>query len=154
MAKKEETKAAAQQTAVVNEDNVMDQIKSGNLMQDKNVQEALSQIEKETDEKKVREAKDMIMVAKYRNAKKLIELRSRRAEERVTKEFLTKSKEVLDKVLAGKMTPMEYKAENKLNAKDEREAKRKIDEELAKNMAELRASYTGRWQYQSEWDWD
>lgn len=149
----EKTKNNKTQEVVVNEENVVEQVKAGNLLKDKNVSAALDEIEKEQDEARKREAKDAIMCAKYINTKELINLRARRAEEKITKAALAKSKDLLDQLLGGKITPSEYKNLRKDAAKEKADVMSKADDELAKNMNELRRSYTGQWQYHCEWDY-
>lgn len=149
----EKTKNNKTQEVVVNEENVVEQVKAGNLLKDKNVSAALDEIEKEQDEARKREAKDAIMCAKYINTKELINLRARRAEEKITKAALAKSKDLLDQLLGGKITPSEYKNLRKDATKEKSDAMSKADEELVKNMNELRRSYTGQWKYRCEWDY-
>ena len=91
------------------EENVLDVIKKGNLLQEKNVADAIAEIEKETNDKKKEDAKSMILQSQYNNLKALLLLRSRRREAKATNEYLTKTKELLDSALAGKITPAEYK---------------------------------------------
>lgn len=152
MAKEKETKKVAEKTAevTVNEDNVMDQVRNGNLMKQSNVEEALKMIEKEKDEKQQREARNMIMNSQYTNLRELIELRARRREARISKESLEKSKAALDEVLAGKKTPTEYRADKQKFIEEKKKAMRESDETLSKEIRELRSSYAGQFQ----WDWD
>ena len=51
----EKTKNNKTQEVVVNEENVVEQVKAGNLLKDKNVSAALDEIEKEQDEARKRE---------------------------------------------------------------------------------------------------
>ena len=81
-----ETKKAAGNEVAVTEENVLDQIKNGNLMKEANVKAAIDEIEKQKDEKQKNEAMNMICTAKYSNSKALLELRARRREEKNTKE--------------------------------------------------------------------
>jgi hypothetical protein len=138
---------------VINEENVKDMIKNGNLLKDANVQTALENIKKKEDEHQVQEATNMIMCAKYVNTKELLQLRARRREEKITKEALTKSKELLDEVLSGKLTPTEYKKKKSEIAKEKSDAMRASDNELKDDINELRNSYTGNYRYMAEWDY-
>jgi hypothetical protein len=147
-AKKEKTS-----TVELNEENVKDQVKAGNLLKDTNVQTALENIKKKEDERQVREATNMIMCAKYVNTKELLQLRARRREEKATKEALTKSKELLDKALAGEITPTEYKTEKDKLSEEKRKAIQESNKELDSDMRELRNSYTGEYRYMAEWDY-
>lgn len=152
MAKEAKNEKATEKVAV-SEENIKDVIKNGNLLKDKNVQTALENIKKNEDERQVREATSMIMCAKYVNAKELLQLRARRREEKITKEALVKSKELLDKVLEGKLTPNEYKDEKRKLREEKSKAMSESDKELSQDMSELRNSYTGEYRYQAEWDY-
>lgn len=142
-----ETKKAASNEVAVTEENVLDQIKNGNLMKETNVKAAIDEIEKQKDEKQKNEAINMICTAKYNNSKALLELRARRREEKNTKEYLTKTKELLDSVLAGKITPTEQKKQRDDLREEFRKKNRESDNQLTEEMQELRNSFEGRWQY-------
>ena len=142
-----ETKKATGNEVAVTEENVLDQIKNGNLMKEANVKAAIDEIEKQKDEKQKNEAMNMICAAKYNNSKALLELRTRRREEKNTKEYLTKTKELLDDVLAGKITPTEYKKKRDDLREEFRKKNRESDSQLTEEMQELRNSFEGRWQY-------
>jgi hypothetical protein len=141
-----ETKKAATEVATT-EDNVMEQIKSGNMLKESNVQAAIAEIEKQKDEKQKKDAMDMICVAKYNNIKALLELRARRREEKATKAYLSETKKVLDDALAGKITPTDYKKKRselkETCRKEQRDSNRILDEELT----ELQNSFEGRYSY-------
>lgn len=141
-----ETKKAATEVAIT-EDNVIEQIKSGNMLKESNVQAAIVEIEKQKDEKQKKDAMDMICVAKYNNIKALLELRARRREEKATKAYLSETKKVLDDALAGKITPTDYKKKRselkETCRKEQRESNRILDEELT----ELQNSFEGRYSY-------
>lgn len=142
-----ETKKAAGNEVAVTEENVLDQIKNGNLMKETNVKAAIDEIEKQKDEKQKNEAMNMICAAKYSNSRALLELRARRREEKNTKEYLTKTKELLDGVLAGKITPTEYRKKRDDLRGEFRKKNRESDNQLTEEMQELRNSFEGRWQY-------
>lgn len=148
MAKEKETKEKKEQQ--LNEDSVMEVIRNGNLMKEKNVEAALKKIEEEKDEKQQREAKRMIMNSQYTNLRELIELRARRREARITKESLEKSKAALDEVLAGKKTPTEYREAKRKFVEEKNKAIGESNETLNKELRELRNSYAGEF----SWDWD
>jgi Asp-tRNA(Asn)/Glu-tRNA(Gln) amidotransferase A subunit family amidase len=147
-----ETKKTAAVVAPT-EENIKEVVKNGNLLKDENVQTALENIKKKEDERQVREATNMIMCAKYVNAKELFQLRARRREEKATKEALSKSKELLDKALAGQITPTEYKKEKEKLSEEKRKAIQESNKELDADMSELRNSYTGEYRYMAEWDY-
>lgn len=148
--KEKETKATSVELTV---DNVMDEVKKENTIKDPNVQAALDKIQKDIDERQQLEVRNMIMCSKYINTKKLIQLRARRREEKITKESLVKSKEILDKVLAGEITTTQYKDEWQKAKEEEAKAMREADKELSKELNELRNSYTGEYRYRAEWDY-
>lgn len=133
-----------------NDENVMTNIRERNLLKEDNIAKALEEIENDNDEKQQREAKAAILCATYQNNKSLIKLRSRRREEKTTKNLLVESKELLDGLIAKKFTIKEY---NEKRA----ELKRKFQEENAKNdniysneLDELRANFGNSFR----WDWD
>lgn len=142
-----ETKKPASEIVVVTEDNVMEQIKNGNLLKEANVKAAIEEIEKQKDDKQKKEAINMICTAKYSNSKALLELRARRREEKNNKEFLTATKNILDEVLGGKITPTDYKKKREGLREEFRKKNRESDNQLCKEMQELRESFEGRWQY-------
>lgn len=142
-----ETKKPASEVAVATEENVMEQIKNGNLLKESNVKAAIEEIEKQKDAKQKKEAMDMICTAKYQNSKALLELRARRREEKNNKEFLTATKELLDEVLGGKITPTDYKKKRDDLREEFRKKNRESDSQLSEEMQELRESFEGRWQY-------
>lgn len=142
-----ETKKSAGTAVAVTEDNVMEQIKNGNILAEANVKAAIEEIQKQKDEKQKKEAMDMICRAKYLNNKALLELRARRREEKNNKEYLTETKNILDEVLGGKITPTEYKKKCDDLREEFRKKNRESDNKLSEEMKELRESFEGRWQY-------
>lgn len=142
-----ETKKPANTAVAVTEDNVMEQIKNGNILAEANVKAAIEEIQKQKDEKQKKEAMDMICRAKYLNNKALLELRARRREEKNNKEYLTETKNILDEVLGGKITPIEYKKKCEDLREEFRKKNRESDKQLSEEMQELRESFEGRWQY-------
>jgi len=151
---KQNNKPAEGKTTVpaLTADNVMDEVKNGNLIKDSNVERALEEIKKKEDERQVQECTNMIMCAKYVTAKELIGLRARRREANITKDTLKKSDDVLEEVLAGKITPTEYKKKKGEILKEKEKAFRESSDEYDENMRELRNSYTGEYRYMAEWD--
>lgn len=142
-----ETKKPASAAVAVTEENVMEQIKNGNILAEANVKAAIEEIQKQKDEKQKKEAMDMICRAKYLNNKALLELRARRREEKNNKEYLTATKNILDEVLGGKITPTEYKKKCDDIREEFRKKNRESDSQLSEEMQELRESFEGRWQY-------
>ena len=81
-------------TAVaVTEDNVMEQIKNGNILAEANVKATIEEIQKQKDEKQKKEAMDMICRAKYRTTRLFLRLRARRREEKNNKEYPHRNEE-------------------------------------------------------------
>lgn len=133
-----------------NETDVVEEIKSQNLMRAENVTKALEKIQKDKDEQQQRELIDAIQQTEYTNKKKRLDLRKRRAEEKITKESLTKSKQILDDLCAGKLTKVEAEEATKTAKNEEYEAFKAINKEFDKHYRELRTLYPGYWRY----DWD
>lgn len=134
----------------LNEENVIDSIKKGNILQEEHVKAAMAEIQKGKDEKKKNEAIELICRADYRNKKELLHLRARRREERITKEILTKTATLKDEVLAGKYTLLEFEA---LVSKLTDEKNKRFDESddvYQKELSELKNSYEARYVYY--WD--
>lgn len=142
-----EIKKPASTAVAVTEDNVMEQIKNGNILAEANVKAAIEEIQKQKDEKQKKEAMNMICRAKYLNNKALLELRARRREEKNNKEYLTETKNILDEVLGSKITPIEYKKKCEDLREEFRKKNRESDKQLSEEMQELRESFEGRWQY-------
>ena len=138
MANKENKKTEVKNT-VVDETNVLDTIKNGNKMP-----EGLA------DEVKKEIAKEKIMKAGYWNKKELLQLRQRRREEKATKEALTRSKEQLDKLASGEITPTEYEDLLKKSQQEKTKAIQDSNEEYRKELRELQNSLEGDY----VWDWD
>lgn len=152
MADKTKKAEEAKNLPEMTEENVMENIKNGNLLKDANVQKALEDIKKREDEQQVRESTNMIMCAKYINAKEFINLRARRREDRITKDTLKKCTDLLNEVLGGKVTPTEYKEKKSEILKEKEKKFRESTDEYDKDMRELRNSLTGEYRYMAEWD--
>ena len=152
MAKETKKPDVAKALPEMTEENVMENIKAGNLLKDENVQKALEEIKKREDEQQVRESTNMIMCAKYINTKELIDLRARRREDRITKDTLKKCTDLLNEVLAGKVTPTEYKDKKSEIYREKEKKFRESTEEHDKDIRELRNSLTGEYRYMAEWD--
>ena len=151
MSKEKNSKPAAQ-AAEATEENILEQIKSGNKMTESVLSEAEAEIEKEKDEKKKQILKRCILKADYVNKRELLEIRKRRAEEKATKESLAASKEALDELKSGKITPSEY--EDKLTefSKNKKKAFDKDEEEHGRAVSELQSGFSGYYHY--DWEWE
>ena len=153
MAKNEKkVEEAKTNVPALSEDNVMDRIKDQNRLSDENVKAALEKIKKEKDDRKVKETTNMIMCAEYNTEKELINLRARRRESNITKETLKKNDDLLADVLAGKITPSEYRDKKREVAKEKDKKFSESRDQYDTEMRELRNSYTGEFCYMAEWD--
>lgn len=146
--KKEQS--GAQVATPATEENVMDDIKKMNTQTEETVAAALAEIEKETDEKKKNDAKRAIKKHQYKNRRALIELRKRRAEDKVTKTYLAATKETLDQYLTGKLTATEADEKDRKDEREKSDGFRKVEEQFNKDVKEIRDAYPGYWSY--EWD--
>lgn len=149
---KENKKPAAQAAENASEENILDVIKTGNKMTESVLTEAQAEIEKEKDDKKKRTLKNAILKADYTNKRELLELRKRRGEENATKESLAKSKELLDQLKTGKITPNEYEDALMEESKNKKKAFDKVEEEYSKACQELRDGFSGYYAY--DWEWE
>ena len=140
MAKEKETK----KTEVLSEDNVMEDVRKGNLIGKADVDAALAQINKETEEKKKNEAKECIVFATFATRSSVRTLRDFRRKEKVIREKVSRIDNLQKQILGGEITPAEYY--DKL-IEAEREIDKMMDEaekESAKEREELDASYEGQ----------
>lgn len=96
--KKNEQKTA--QVATLTSENVMEHIRSGNLMTEAITKQVQDEIQKEKDERKAEELKKRILRSQYRRMVKLLQVRKRRAESNLTLETLKKA-ELLQDALSG-----------------------------------------------------
>lgn len=149
MANKENKKTEVKNT-VVDETNVLDTIKNGNKMPEGLADEVKKEIAEEEKKKKKSILKEKIMKAGYWNKKELLQLRQRRREEKATKEALTRSKEQLDKLASGEITPTEYEDLLKKSQQEKTKAIQDSNEEYCKELRELQNSLEGDY----VWDWD
>ena len=150
MAKEKDVKKVAGTTEVT-VDNVMEDIRKDNVQNDETVKKAFEELDKEQDEKKKNEAKAAIMKFKYKNRRALIAIRKERADEKIRKTYLTSTKEILDKFLAGEITMVEAnKMEEEIESKL-REGFKKNNEQYRTDCDELRHAFSGYY-YSYEWD--
>jgi hypothetical protein len=154
------------------EKGVVAEIISDKLIDDKAVQAALAEIDKEKDERKKKAAKKALCIATYFNRKTRLQLLQRRAEDEITKEKLDASKKLLERLIGfeteikdGILVPTDKKipAEERLTSTQLEDETRKLNSEtdkkfrdaeqdFTKAVRELRDSYEGeyRW-YLNEW---
>lgn len=114
--KKEEKKGQETQQS-----SVESSIKTGNQITDKAIAAALAEINEEKDDRKKKEAKKQLCIATYVNRKTLLQLQQRRREDDITKEKLSTSKSLLERLLGveceikdGECIPTKKKIDAKL----------------------------------------
>lgn len=145
-----ETKTTKSAATVINEDNVLDNLKNANKMPEGLADEVQKEIEEEEKKKKKSILKTAILKAGYWNMKEYLQLRQRRREEKITKEALARSKDSLDKLKAGEITPNEYEELLKTSQKTKSDAVTESNREFRKELSELQNSLSGDY----VWDWD
>jgi hypothetical protein len=143
------------------------EFKTNNLVNEPSlVEAAMADMKKDKDEKKKREIKDAIGMATFVNSTTRAELRARRREDDITKEKLTATKTLLERLIGFEteikdgclvptknkckeppLTPVEYKEEKKKLSEEISKKISESDKQLQKDRAEIRASYEGRYQY-------
>ena len=139
-------------------DNVVDNIRKDNTIQQKNTDIAIEKIAKLEDEKQQKESMEAILRARYNLKKTLLQLRARRGEEKATKEALVRNSDLLNRLIgrdeSGKeipanqvITPNEYAKLLDESAAKTKEDIKKVNEELEKYMRELRDSFEGQYCY-------
>lgn len=168
MAEKKDAK-----TAEVKEESTKDAIRTGNEITDKAIEDALTEINKEKDDKKKREAKRQLCIATYVNRKTLLQLQQRRREDKLTKEKLEASKSLLERLLGVeceikdgeciptkkkidaklRLTPTEHETETKKMEEEFSKKRAESDKEFDTAMRELRNSYEGEYRHYVECYW-
>lgn len=139
-----------EKNATLSEENVVDVIKKGNLIDEEVIKIGDEKDTKEELDRKVSEYRKAKNKAKYRNYKALLELRARRREEKITKEELAESKTNFDDLCAGKITPSEYEEKLRASAKKRVKAMEESNDQLSKELKELRSQFPGYWC----WEWE
>lgn len=166
--KKEEKKGQETQQS-----SVESSIKTGNQITDKAIAAALEEINKEKDDRKKREAKRQLCVATYTNRKTLLQLQQRRREDDITKEKLSTSKSLLERLLGVEceikdgeciptkkkidakllLTPTEHETETKKMEEEFRKKVMESNKQFDDAMRELRNSYEGEYRHYIESYW-
>lgn len=141
------------------EKDVMEIIRSGNMGEKATIEEVEKRIKDENNERLIAQMKSKVNEARYINLKARLMLHQRRAEEAATKQYLTATKEALDKLTGvdkdGKyvnptLTIAEYEDERTAITKKKREAFAEAEKIFRKELNELRNQYPGYYCY--EWD--
>lgn len=159
--KKEETKKV--NVTTVDEDNVMEQIRKGNLMPTTLHEKVKAEMEEEEEKKKIQLLKNAIGKATLEQRRTLLQLRARRREDKITKEKLTRASELLDKLtgICSKpgdnfnkpldekelITPTQYKTELEKLGKDISDKISESNKTLNVELNELYNSEVGRYRY-------
>lgn len=152
MAKNEKNAAKAATKAEVTVENIEEQIKSDNKMEDSIVAQAEADLQKEKDDKKKNEMKEALVMAEFINKREVLQLKRRRDEEKVTKETLNATKENLDKLKAGELTPRQYDAALMEVSKKRRDEFNKIDEKYRNLIVELKNNFPNY--YSVDWEYE
>lgn len=133
-------------------ESIEEQIKSANKMEETIVELAEKEIKEEQDEKKKSDLKRAILQATYINSRELLELKKRRAEEKVTKKCLEGTLEALNELKSGKLTPLEYDKKIKDLVKDKRNDFEDIDNKHIELVKELRDNFPNY--YSMDWEYN
>lgn len=152
MAKNEKNAAKAATKAEVTVENIEEQIHSDNKMEDSIVAQAEADLQKEKDEKKKQELKEALVMAEYINKRDVLKIKKPRDEEKVIKEALNASKENLDKLRSGEITPRQYDAAMLEVSKKRRDEFNKIDEKYRKLVIELKNNFPSY--YSPDWEYE
>lgn len=121
-------------------------------MEETIVELAEKEIKAEQDEKKKSDLKHAILQATYINSRELLELKKRRAEEKVTKKCLEGTLEALNELKSGKLTPLEYDKKIKDLVKDKRNDFEDIDNKHIELVKELRDNFPNY--YSVDWEYN
>ena len=148
MAEKKEAQKKEQVEVTV--ENIEDILKQGGLMNDDSFDKAEAEIKDDNEKRKIREAKEIILEAKYTELKEVLQLRQRRAEDKATKACLEAVKAAQKDLREKKITSVQYREKKKEAAKVKREAYADAAKEYDAKYAELRNQFPGYWSY--EWD--
>lgn len=147
---KDEKKKKGGEEIVSTEENVMETIRKGNLIDEEVIKLGDEKDDEEKKNRLVREYREAKNKAKYQNFKALLQLRARRREEKATKEWLDDTKTLFDDLCAGKITPREYEEKRAEAAKKRDKAMNESKTQLNKEIQELKDQFPGYWR----WDWE
>jgi NCAIR mutase (PurE)-related protein len=165
MAKNEKNAAKAATKTEVTVENIEEQIMSENKMEDEIVKAAEEEIQKEKDEKKKIEYKRARAMCTYINNREYLGIRKQRKEEAAIKIALTATKEVLEKLKKGEITPREMDKELGKIAEEKNKSFTEIDNRHRELIKELKNNFPGyysvEWEYERwsnggsryKWDW-
>lgn len=134
----------------VTEENIVDQIKNANKFSQEIVEMSNKNDDEEAKKRQARELSQIKAKATYINLKSVLRTRRDRAAEKATSAMRTKSKELLDKVIAGELTGNDYDEEIRKALKESIDAVKKANNEYDTMCSELRNQFPSAWSY----DWD
>lgn len=155
------TKVEQPATTVATNDNIMEEIRNKNIGEASMVKIAQQQIKDEQDKRLIEDKKRKISEAMYINAKARLMLRARRREEAATKDYLTKTKELLDEltgtvnekgetVKEPTLTIFQYEEKRREITKEKDKAFAESDRQFREELKELRYQFPSYYCY--EWD--
>lgn len=145
-----EAKNAPKEQVEVTVENIDEILQKGGLMNDDSFDKAEAEIKDDEDKRKIREAKEIILEARYTELKEVLQLRQRRAEDKATKACLEAVKSAQKELREKKITSTQYREKKREAAKVKREAYAEASKEYDKKYSELRDQFPGYWSY--EWD--
>lgn len=155
------TKVEQPATTVATNDNIMEEIRNKNIGEASMVKVAQQQLKDEQDKRLIEDKKRKISEAMYINAKARLMLRARRREEAATKDYLTKTKELLDEltgtvdekgetVKEPTLTIFQYEDKRREITKEKDKAFAESDRQFREELKELRYQFPNYYSY--EWD--
>lgn len=155
------TKVEQTATTVATNDNIMEEIRNKNIGEASMVKVAQQQLKDEQDKRLIESKKCKISEAMYINAKARLMLRARRREEAATKDYLTKTKELLDEltgvvdekgetVKEPTLTIFQYEDRRREITKEKDKAFAESDRQFREELKELRYQFPSYYCY--EWD--
>ena len=109
-------------------------------------------LKRSKDDKKKGEMKEALVMAEFINKREVLQLKRRRDEEKVTKDTLNATKENLDKLRSGELTPRQYDAAMMETSKKRRDEFNKIDEKYRNLIAELKNNFPNY--YSVDWEYE
>lgn len=157
MANKNDNKAAAKAaekkviTTEVSEENIKDAIENQNKV-GKMFEQAIAELDDEKDKKKKDALKAAAVMAEYTIKRKVLELRRRREEAKVTKGTVTEVGKAIDDLANDRITPRQWADKLEEIAKKESDGFNDVAKEHQKNVQELRDNFPDK--YCPQWEYD
>lgn len=148
----EEQKTAQVANTETTMDNIEDQIKEGNKMEENLVAEVEEQIKKEKDDIKKRQLKEVLLESEFITKREVLALRRERDEAKARKEAVKAMGEAKDDLKAGKITPNEYEKKVGEAVKERQKAFDEIRTKHEELVKELRNGFPNS--YSCEWEYE